>query len=95
MGTQVEEVTMTNPILNNEQNVDKIGGSEAIKHEINSTNRFDEDDDMKKDPGKVIKTDNTEKIIQGIHFHTILETYLKNSTWMPLIIIFIMILQRH
>lgn len=67
---QVEGVTMTNLLVENEQNADKIGESEAKSNENNPTvNYIGEDDDIELD-----NEENTENVIQGIHFNTILET---------------------
>ena len=65
---------MTNLLLENEQNVEKIGESKGTRNGKNPKNRIDGDDDIEDGPGKFEKEENTENIIQGIHFHTILET---------------------
>ena len=65
---------MTNLLVENEQNVDTIGESEAIRNDNIPTKRIVEDDDIEEGPGKLVKEENTENIIQGIHFHSILET---------------------
>ena len=72
---QVEGVTMTNHLLvENGINLDKIGESEGIRNDNNPTNSIEEDADIENGPGKLDKEENTVNIIQGIHFHTILET---------------------
>ena len=65
---------MTNLLVENEKNVDTIGESVAIRNDNNPTKWIDEDDDIEEGPGKLVKEENTENIIQGTYFHSILET---------------------
>ena len=62
---QVERVTMTNILVENELNVDKIRESEGFRNDNNPTDSIDKDDDIEVGLGKLDEEENTENIIEG------------------------------
>ena len=84
---QVERVTMTNILVENELNVDKIRESEGFRNFNNPTDSIDKEDDIVVGPGKLGTKEYT-----SIPYWKL---FLQNFALMPLYIFLITISRRH